>query len=180
MCGGDDGAGEITILRANAREESGLALGGKGQPVVGDEFDERVGNVGEGLGGGSGISPWHVGDAVVEDAFFDVDGIIVGGGARCFGATALIDSDINEDASRAHTAKHGAGDELGGFGSWNENGPDKEIDVREKFVEVGLIRKEGVGGVHGDIEKAHTFEVDLEDGDIGAEACGHAGGVNSR
>ena len=103
----------------------------------------------------------------------------MGGGARCFGATALIDSDIDEDTSRSHTAKHGPGNELGGFGSGNEDGSDEEIDVGEKFVEVGLIRKEGVGGVHGDIEKAHAFEVDLEDGDIGAEACGHAGGVDS-
>ena len=131
------------------------------------------------MGSGSGISTWHVGDAVVEDPFFDVNGVVVGGGARCFGATALIDSDIDEDASRAHTAKHGAGDELGGFGSGNENGSDEEIDVREKFVEMGLIRKEGVGGVHRNIEKAHAFEVDLEDGDIGAETCGHAGGIDS-
>ena len=131
------------------------------------------------MGSGSGVSTWHVGDAVVEDPFLDVDGIIVGGGARCFGATALIDSDIDEDASRAHTAKHGAGDELGGFGSWNEDGPDEEINVGEKFVEVGLIGKKGVSGMHRNIEKAHAFEVDLEDGDIGAEACGHAGGVDS-
>ena len=154
-------------------------MGGDGEAVVGDEFDERVGNVGKSLGSGSGVSAWHVGDAVVEDPFFDVDGIIVGGGARCFGATALIDSDIDEDASRAHTAKHGAGDELGGLGSWNEDSSDEEINVGEKFIQMGLIRKEGVGGVHGDIEKAHAFEVDLENGDIGAEACGHAGGIDS-
>ena len=132
------------------------------------------------MGSGSGVSTWHIGDAVVKDAFFDVDGVVVGGRARGFGATALIDSDINENTSRAHAAEHGAGDELGGFGPGNEDGSDEEIDVGEKFVEVGLIRKEGVGGVHGDIEKAHAFEVDLEDGDIGAEACGHAGGVNPR
>jgi len=44
---------------------------------------------------------------------------------------------------------------------------------------VGLIGKEGVGGMHRNIEKAHPLEVDLEDGDIGAEACGHAGGIDS-
>ena len=179
VSGGNDWAGEFSVLSADAGEESGLALGSDGEAVVSDEFDERISNVGKRLGSGSGVSTWHVGDAVVEDAFFDVDGIIVGGGARCFGATALIDSDINEDASRAHTAKHGASYELGGFGSGNEDGSDEEIDVGEKFVEVGLIRKEGVGGVHGDIEKAHAFEVDLEDGDIGPEACGHAGGIDS-
>ena len=179
MRGGNDWAGELSVLSADAGEESGLALGSDGETMVGDEFDKGVGNVGKGLSSGSGVSAWHVGYTVVEDPFFDVDGIIVGSGARCFGATALIDSDIDEDASRAHTAKHGAGDEFGGFGSGNEDGSDEEIDVGEKFVEVGLIRKEGVGGVHGDIEKAHAFEVDLEDGDIGAEACGHAGGIDS-
>ena len=179
MSGGDDWAGEFSVLSADAGEESGLALGGDGEAVVGDEFDERVGNVGKSLGSGSGVSAWHVGDAVVEHAFFDVDGVVVGGGAGGFGATALIDSDINEDASRSHTAKHGAGDELGGLGSWNEDSSDEEINVGEKFVEMSLIRKEGVGGMHRNIEKAHAFEVDLENGDIGAEACGHAGGVDS-
>ena len=131
------------------------------------------------MGSGSSVGAWHVGDAVVEDPFFDVDGVVVGSGPRCFGTTSLIDGDIDEDASWSHAAKHGAGDELGGFGSGNEDGSDEEIDVGEKFVEVGLIGKEGVSGVHGDIEKAHAFEVDLEDGDIGAEACGHTGGVDS-
>ena len=131
------------------------------------------------MGSGSGVSTWHIGDAVVEDAFFDVDRVVVGSGPRCFGTTSLIDGDIDEDASWSHAAKHGAGDELGGFGSWNEDGSDEEIDIGEKFVEVGLIGKKGVSGMHRNIEKAHAFEVDLEDGDIGAEACGHAGGVDS-
>ena len=60
-----------------------------------------------------------------------------------------------------------------------EDSSDEEINVGKKFIQMSLIRKEGVGGVHGDIEKAHAFEVDLEDGDIGAEACGHAGGIDS-
>ena len=121
MCGGDDGAGEITILRANACEESGLALGGKGQPVVGDEFDERVGNVGEGLGGGSGISPWHIGDAVVEDALLDEDGVIVSRGSGGFGATPLIDGDIHEDAAWSHPTKHVTGNKFRRLGAWNED-----------------------------------------------------------
>ena len=131
------------------------------------------------MGSGSGVSARHVGDAVVEDPFFDVDRIVVGSGPRCFGATSLIDGDIDEDASWSHAAKHGAGDELGGFGPGNEDGSDEEIDIGEKFVEVGLIGKKGVSGMHRNIKKAHAFEVNLEDGDIGAEACGHASGVDS-
>ena len=166
-------------MGADAGEEAGLTLGGDGEAVVGDELDERVGNVGQGLGGGSSVSAWHVSDAVVEDAFFDVDGVVVGSGPRGFGATSLIDGDIDEDASWSHAAKHGAGDKLGGFSSGNEDGSNEEIDVGEKFVEMGLIRKEGVGGVHSNIKKAHAFEVDFENGDIGAEASGHTGGVDA-
>ena len=44
--GGNDWTGELSVLSANASEESGLALGGDGEALVGDEFNERVGNVG--------------------------------------------------------------------------------------------------------------------------------------
>ena len=79
--GGNNWAGELSVLSADAGEESGLALGSDGKTMVGDEFDERIGNVGKSLGSGSGVSTWHVGDAVVEDPFFDVNGVVVGGGA---------------------------------------------------------------------------------------------------
>ncbi len=46
VSGGDDWAGEFSVLGADASEESGLALGGDGEALVGDEFNERVGNVG--------------------------------------------------------------------------------------------------------------------------------------
>ena len=100
-------------------------MGGKGQPVVGDEFDERVGNVGEGLGGGSGISPWHVGDAVVEDAFLDEDGVIVSSRPGGFGTTPLIDGDIHEDAAWSHPTKHVAGNKFRRLGAWNEDSTDE-------------------------------------------------------
>ena len=44
--GSDDWAGEFSVLGADAGEESGLALGGDGEALVGDEFNEGVGNVG--------------------------------------------------------------------------------------------------------------------------------------
>ena len=43
---GDDWAGEFSVLGADAGEESRLALGSDGEALVGDEFNERVGNVG--------------------------------------------------------------------------------------------------------------------------------------
>ena len=33
--------------------------------------------------------------------------------------------------------------------------------------------------MHGDVEKTHALEVDLENGDVGAKAGGHACGINS-
>ena len=44
--GGNNWAGEFSVLGADAGEESGLALGGDGEALVGDKFNERVGNVG--------------------------------------------------------------------------------------------------------------------------------------
>ena len=168
MGGRDNGTGELSILGADAREKPGLTAASSGKSLVGDQFDVRVGDVGKSLGGGAGVSARHVGHAVVEDPFLDVDRVVVSRGAGSFGATPLIDGDVDEDAAGTHPAEHGAGDELGSFRSGNENGPDEEIDVGEEFIEMGLIGKECVGGVHGDVEETHPFEVDLEDGDIGA------------
>ena len=168
MGGRDDGAGELSILGADAGEKPGLTTASSGETLVGDQFDVRVGDVGKSLGCGAGVSARHVGHAVVEDAFLDIDRVVVSRGAGSFGATPLIDGDVDEDAAGAHPAEHSAGDEFWGFGSGNENGPNEEVDVGKEFIEMSLIGKERVGGVHGDVEETHPFEIDLEDGDIGA------------
>jgi len=166
--GRDDGAGELSILGADAGEKPGLTAASSGKSLVGDQFDVRVGDVGKSLGCGAGVSAGHVGHAVVKNALLDIDRIVVSRGTGSFGAPPLIDGDVDEDAAGTHPAEHGAGDEFGSFGSGDENGPDEEIDVGEELVEMGLIGKERVGGVHGDVEETHPFEIDLEDGDIGA------------
>ena len=156
-----------------------MATTGAGESLVSNQFNIRVGDVGESLGGGAGVGAGHVGDAVVKYTFFHIDGIVVGCRTGGFGAAALIDGDIHEDAAGTHASEHGAGDELGGFGSRHKDGGDEEIDVGEKFVEMGLAGEKSVGGVHGDIEKAHAFQIHLQDGDIRTQSCGHAGGVDS-
>ena len=166
-------------MGVEAAEEGGVFGAGFFEAVVGELFDVAVGDVGEGLGGGAGVGGGHVRDAVMDDAFFDVGGMGVGGGPAGFGAATLIDGDIDEDAAGTHAAKHFAVDEFGGFGAGNEDGADEEVDVREEVHEVGFAGVKGVGGVEGDIEEAHAFEVDFEDGDIRAEAGGHAGGVDA-
>jgi len=157
-----------------------LATAGTGQSLIGDQLDVRVGDIGEGLSGGAGVGAGHVGHAVVENTFLNVDRIVMGGGTGGFGAAPLIDGDVDENAAGTHAAEHGAGDELGGFRSGDENRADEEINVGQEFIEVSLIGKEGVGGVHGDVEEAHPFEVHLENGDISAQSGGHAGGIDPR
>ncbi len=139
MSGGNDLAGQFSILCADPREETWLTLGGHGQTVVGDKFDVGVGDIGEGLGGSSGISARHIGDAVVQNALLDINRIVVGGGAGSLCATALINGDVNQDTARAHPAKHGAGDEFRGFGTRNKDRSNEKVDMGEEFVEVGLI-----------------------------------------
>lgn len=171
--------GQLAVLDADAGQETRLALAGAGEALVGNQLHKRIGHVGQGLGGGAGVGPGHVGDAVVNHAFFDVGGLVVGGGAGGFRATALVDGDIHKDAPRAHPFEHRPVNQLGSFGAGNENGPDEKIDIREKLIEMSLVGEEGVGGVHGDIEKTHPFQIHLQDGDIRAQAGGHPGGVDA-
>ena len=55
--GGHCRAGQLAVLDADAGEEAGLALAGTGETLVGDQFNEGIGDVGEGLGGGAGVGP---------------------------------------------------------------------------------------------------------------------------
>lgn len=180
LVGLGDGLGEEeAVLDAEAGGEAGEAEGGLGEAVISEGFDVRVGDVGEGLGGGAGVGSGHVGHAVVDDALFGEDGVVVSGGAGRLGAAALVDGDIDQHAAGAHAFEQGTADEFRRASAGHEDGPDEEIDGGEQVFEEGLAGEEGVGGVEGDIEEAHAFDIDLEDGDIGAEARGHAGGVHA-
>jgi len=156
-----------------------LALAGAGESLVGNQLHKRIGHVSEGLGGGAGVGPGHVGDAVVDHALLDVGGLVVGGGTGGFGAAALVDGDVHKNAARAHPFEHRAVDQLGGFGTGYEDGPDEKIDMREKLIEMRLVGEKGVGGVHGDIEETHPLQIHFQDGDVGTEAGGHAGGIDA-
>ena len=176
---GDRGAGELAVLHADAGEQAGLALAGTGKTLIRDQFDKRIGDVGQRLGGGAGVCPGHIGDAVMHDTLLHIDGVVMGGGPGGFRAAALVNGDIDEDAARAHPLEHRAIDQLGGFGPRNEDRADEQVDVGEKLVQVGLVGKEGVSRVHGDVEEAHSLQIHLEDGDIRAEPGGHASGVDA-
>jgi len=49
------------------------------------------------LGGSAGVRSGHVGDAIMNDVFRDVDGFLMGGRARGFRAAALVDRDVHKD-----------------------------------------------------------------------------------
>ncbi len=103
----------------------------------------------------------------------------MGGGSAGLGAAALVDGDIHHHTARPHDAEHFARDELGGFGAGDEHGADKEIHVGEQFHQMRVVRIKRVRGVQRDVEKTHPLDIHLEDGDIRAEAGGHAGGVHA-
>ena len=172
-------AGEFAVLHADAGEQAGLPLAGTGKTLVRDQFDKRIGDVGQCLGGGAGVGPGHIGNAVMHDTLLHIDGVVMGGGPGSFRAAALVDGDIDEDAAGAHPLEHRAVDQLGGLGPRNEDGANQQVDVGEKLIQVGLVGKEGVSRVHGDVEEAHSFQIHLKDGDVRAEPGGHASGVDA-
>src|SRR4029078_12132678 len=52
--------------------------------------------IAEGERAGAADGAWHVGDAVVEDVFFDVGRVAVRRGAAGFDAASLVDGDVDD------------------------------------------------------------------------------------
>src|SRR5687768_3182333 len=42
-----------------------------------------------------------------------------------------------------------------------------------------FVRVKRVGAVERDVEEAHSFKIDFQDGDIATKACGHSRGVDA-
>ena len=102
----DRAASELAHRAVDSRQQLGLGAAGVLQGFVRQEHDPPRGHVTERLGGCAGIGARHVGHAVVKDVFLEIGGIIVGGGAACLGAAALVDGDIHQDTSRCHLFQH--------------------------------------------------------------------------
>lgn len=73
--------GEFAVAHVDAAEQRGLAAAGFFESVVSEDFDVALRDVGERLRGRARVGSGHVGDAVVDDAFFDEDWILVRGRA---------------------------------------------------------------------------------------------------
>ena len=176
---GDGLAGEVALEAVHAAGEFGAELAGFGKPAFGNEVDVAVGDIRQGLGGGAAVGTGHIGDTIMDHAFLDIRRMVVSGGPGGFGAAALVHRDVHEHTPSGHELEHFAGDEFGCFGSGDEHGADDEVGLGEQGGKTGFAGIEGVGGLHGDVEVAHTLHVHFEDGDVGAEAGGHAGGVDA-
>jgi hypothetical protein len=100
-------------------------------------------------------------------------------GTGGFGAAALVNGDVHEDAAGAHETEHVAADETGRPCAGDEDSADEEVGAGEHLEEARFVGVEGVGAVEGDVEVAHALDVHFEDGDVSAEAGGHAGGVDA-
>ena len=93
----------ITLMPPSKR---GLEAAGFGQAVVGEHFDVAIGHVRQRLRGGARVGAGHVGHAIMRHAFLDKDRIVMRGGARGFGAAALVNGDVHQHAAGPHAAQH--------------------------------------------------------------------------
>ena len=102
----------------------------------------------------------------------------MGGWVGAFEATTLVDSDIDEHGAVAHGGNHGPGDEFGGGGAGDEDGSDHQVRGGYHVGDVVFVRHEGfqVGAVLG-VQLAQPVDVDVDNGDVGAHAECHTGGV---
>src|SRR5437870_11788359 len=92
---------------------------------------------------------------------------------RCFGAAALIDGNVYEDAARFHRLQHRARYQFWRVRSWDEDSSDQEIDIRHKLAQMRLARIKRVRAAHGDVEKSHSLKIDFENRHVRSEPGRH-------
>src|SRR5437870_1634532 len=122
----------------------------------------------------------HVGDAIVQDAVDGVDRVHHRGGPDRLDAAALVHRHVHHHRPRLHALDHGLGHEHGGAGARDEHGADQEIGPLEHLLDVVAIGGDGDDAPAEDVVgMAQAVEVDVEEGDVGAIAQGHLGGVET-
>src|SRR5262249_37765030 len=141
------------------------------QTAAGELEHVGEGGVGERKGGGARDQRWHVGHAVVHDAGDDVGRIEQGGGTDRLHAAALIDRDVDDDRTLLHGRHHFLGDQDGGPGAGDQHGADEHVGAAQHLTDV-----EAVGYQRDDatvkevVDRAQPVDVDVQDGDVGAQA----------
>src|ERR1051326_2743537 len=95
-------------------------------------------------------------------AFFDINRIEMSGRARSLSAATLVDRNVDQDAAGLHLFQHRPRNQFWRLCPWEEDRTDQQIDIGHQLLEMRFAGIESVRAAHGDIEKAHPFEVDLE------------------
>jgi len=92
----------------------------------------------------------------------------------------LVDGHINNDGPVRHAFEIFAAHQARGFGAGDQHGADQQIGT-VKAVEdvVPVAEQRGHVTRHHIIEVAQPVQVDVENGDVGAQAGGNLGGVGA-
>ena len=93
----------------------------------GHRLDVGQRDVVERLRGSAGHRPRHVGHAVMDHAFVDVYGIVVGGWPAGFETAALVDGDIDDRGAVLHGPDHVPGQQLWCGSAGNQHRADDQI-----------------------------------------------------
>jgi hypothetical protein len=176
----DGFVGEAAGEGVDALGDTGVGQDSGAGAQVGELEDVGEGCVGEGERAGVGHGCGHVRDAVVNNAVDDVAGVGVGGGPGGFDAAALVDGDVDNDCALLHLADHGRGDDLGSCGSGDEDAADDEVGFTDGSFDVVGVRSHGEEAAAEDVvEFTEAVEAKVDEGNLGAEAEGHLGGVGA-
>ena len=90
--------GELAKIRIDAGRDDGAALDRLFEPVFGDFQTVAERRVRERDRARARNRARHIADAVVNDALFDEDGVVVRRNVGRFAASALVDRDVDEDS----------------------------------------------------------------------------------
>jgi hypothetical protein len=102
--------GQLPVTRVNSTGQCWLLFAGVLQTKVGEQLDIARGGVALCLRGSTRIRARHIGNAIMCYILLHIDWILMSGGPGRFGATALVDGNIDEYAPRLHLPKHFACD----------------------------------------------------------------------
>ena len=82
--------GKYSVARVHTTKQRRLFIACTFQSAISQQLDVAAGNIRQRLGSGPRISRWHVGYAIMGNAFLDINRIEMRGWSRRFGAATLI------------------------------------------------------------------------------------------
>lgn len=116
---------DFSAIGVESASEHRIIAHGIFDSVIGYGESVKERRVGECVGGCPWYGAGHVGDAVVDDAVFDVGGIGVRGCMGGLATAALIDGDVDDGRALFHAPDQFSRDELGGACASSQDGADE-------------------------------------------------------